>query len=220
VCGRFTLRTPLTKLIAEFDFSPGCIQYPARYNIAPTQDVGVVRVEGKFRRLHSMRWGMLPVWQKDTGRPLINIRTETLKERATFRKAFEERRGLMLADGFYEWQKTDDGKQPYLFQRKGGKPFAFAALWEPKRGGILAVDSAALITTTPNELVAPAHNRMPVMLDQDSAARWLSPAATTAELLELLSPFPTEQMEAWPVSAKVNSPQFDLSQCAEPIANK
>ena len=146
---------------------------------------------------------------------LINARADTVAEKPAFRDAFRHRRGLMLADGFYEWQQP--AKQPFYFRRKGGKPFAFAALWTPAHelGGI---GSAALITTDPNEMVAQVHDRMPVLLTADDAPAWLdSTTEDPAKLLPLLRPFDPTDMECWPVSKFVSNARNEAPECIEPI---
>jgi putative SOS response-associated peptidase YedK len=163
MCGRFTLRTPLSVLIDQFEINLGMeIQLPLRFNAAPTQDIPVVRLTDGGRELTLMRWGLIPSWSKEanSGTLLINARSETAAEKPAYRSAFKSRRCLIPADGFFEWQKVGKAKQPYYFQLADGKPFAFAGLWEKWK----EIESCTILTTAANELVAPLHDRMPMPL--------------------------------------------------------
>ncbi|MCB1056336.1 MAG: SOS response-associated peptidase, partial [Acidobacteria bacterium] len=168
-----------------------------------------------------MRWGLIPHWAKDPsiGNRLINARAETAAEKPAFRSSFSKRRCLVPADGFYEWQKTGGRKQPFYLQLKEHRPFAFAGLWARwKASEDETVQSFTLLTTTPNEVAAKVHDRMPVILPPESYDRWLDPELHDREALEaLLLPYPAEAMEAYPVSTLVNSPQNDDPRCIEPI---
>jgi len=222
MCGRFTLRTPAAILKDYFGLSdlPG---FPPRYNIAPSQLVGAVRATDNGRRWVELRWGLVPNWAKEPsiGNRMINARAETVATKHAFREAFEQRRCAIPADGFYEWQKLDGGrKQPYYLSRTDGKPFAFAGLWERWRdrtSGVV-IESCAVITTTPNELLAPIHDRMPVMLDREAAAEWIREDAVAGALDVLLQPFPADLMHALPVSSHVNRPTNDDPACIAPAA--
>jgi putative SOS response-associated peptidase YedK len=222
MCGRFTLTLNVSSLQEELklgDFPP---DWGARYNIAPSQPVAVV-TDANTRKIEFMRWGLVPSWAKDIsiGNRLINARAETLLEKPSFRTAFQRRRCLILADGFYEWKKGD-GKRgmniPYFFQRAERKPFAFAGLWEfwqsPEGDSLL---SCTLITTKPNELVAPIHDRMPVMLTGNNCWEWLLKSRTD-DLTRLLAPFPAEEMIAYPVNRLVNDPSVDAPEVLLPLA--
>jgi putative SOS response-associated peptidase YedK len=191
-----------------------------RYNIAPAQSVIVVGDDGK-RFLKPMRWGMIPSWAKDPsiGNRMINARAETLAEKPAFRAALKKRRCLIPADGFYEWQKLGQVKQPVRIVLKSREPFGFAGLWEqwmsPDGEGIL---SCTIITTEANELLKPIHNRMPVILMQDVEAVWLDPKIQEPEkLLPLLRQHPSDELEFYPVSREVNSPAVDKPSNIEPI---
>ena len=217
MCGRFTLRTAMNILLQEFHAElRDEVNLKPRYNVAPTQDVPViVRGDSGARELTIMRWGLVPHWAKGQKIPLlINARADTVAEKPAFRDAFKRRRGLMLADGFYEWQQP--AKQPFYFRRRGGKPFAFAAIWAPANepGGI---GSAALITTEPNEMVAQVHDRMPVLLTADDAPAWLdSTTEDPDKLLPLLRPYEATDMECWPVSKFVSNARNETPECVEP----
>ena len=210
MCGRYSLTTPM-EAIAQLFALDSRANLPARYNIAPTQDVPVVRVgpEGAHE-LIQVRWGLVPAWAKDIkiGARMINARAETVATR--FKATFEQRRCLVVADGFYEWLKRPDGaKQPYHITLADKAVFAFAGLWErwrtPEGDPLL---SCSIITTTPNERVAPIHDRMPVILAPADHGAWL--AAPDAALLR---PFPADAMTATAVSSRVNNVDNDDAAC-------
>ena len=221
MCGRFTLRTPLTVLSQQFLFElgelPAETQVAPRYNVAPTQTVAAVRSgAGGKRELALLRWGLIPSWAKDAkiASSLINARGETVAEKPAFRTAFARRRCLILADGFYEWKKEGKQKLPYYFQLAGGEPFAFAGLWDRWRGpegaGEEPVETCTIVTTTANELCGEFHERMPVILRASDYDLWLNPEVKESErLLALLLPTPACEMQARGVSARVNSVKND-----------
>jgi len=220
MCGRFTLRTPAAILKDYFGLSdlPGLTP---RYNIAPSQPVGAVRSGETGRQWVELRWGLVPSWAKDPaiGSRMINARAETVAEKPAFREALEQRRCAIPADGFYEWQKLDGGgKQPYYLSRTGGGPFAFAGLWDRwrDRASGVVIESCTVITTTPNELLAPIHDRMPVMLDREAVTEWIREDAVAGALDVLLQPFPADLMCALPVSSHVNRPANDDPGCVAP----
>ncbi len=225
MCGRFALLTPGHDLINHFDVDQTSVDVSMiapRYNIAPTQPVVVVRetAVSEQRELTFVQWGLIPSWAKDPkiGSRLINARSETVAEKPSFRAAFKRRRCLVLADGFYEWQKLDGKKQPTFIHLKDKQPFALAGLWETWQspdGGIL--DTCTILTTTPNELMTPIHNRMPVILEPEDYNTWLFPGTQPDQAFHLLRPFPKEKMAAYPVSTWVNSPSHDDAQCIAPI---
>ncbi len=224
MCGRFLNRTPVSETARIFRVKTPAPNYPPRYNIAPTQDVIAVRFnpETRERTLDALRWGLIPFWAKDPsiGSRLINARAESLAEKPAFRDAFLERRCLIPADGFYEWKKAGGAKTPYAIVPREG-PFAFAGLWErwkdPKSQE--AVRSCTIVTGEPNRLVAPIHNRMPVILDESAWAVWLGEAdASPAELQALLRPYPAERMRAYPIGTRVNNARSDEPSLIDPLA--
>jgi putative SOS response-associated peptidase YedK len=194
-----------------------------RYNIAPTQDVAAVRagVEGG-RVLVELRWGLIPSWAKDRsiGSRMINARAETVADKPAFRAALRSRRCLVLADGFYEWQRLGARKQPYFIGLRNGGPFAFAGLWERwAPNGSEPIESCTILTTSANEVIAPIHDRMPVILDAQDHALWLDSGVEGAsELLPVLRPQPAEAVRAFPVGLLVNNPANDVPACREPLA--
>ena len=220
MCGRYTLKTPAGVLTERFDIEESSTSISSSYNIAPTQQVATVLAENGKRKLEMLRWGLIPSWAKDpeVGNRMINARAETVAEKPSYRKAFQERRCLILADGFYEWQKTDNGKQPFYIRMEDESPFAFAGLWESWRNG-REIRSCTIITTAPNELAASIHNRMPVILHPEDYDMWLDPDFDEREpLTSLLKPFPAEAMEAYPVSRRVNNPANNDAGVVEPAA--
>lgn len=214
MCGRYTFTSPEEAARALFNYTGPPLNLRPRYNVAPTDDVPVVRNSkdgGGERELVMMRWGLIPFWATDAKVAFksINARVETVTTAPAFREAFKRRRCLVLADGFYEWKKLDSKgkeKQPYRFVLKSGEPFAFAGLWEYwKKGDGPAITSCTIITGPPNELAATIHDRMPVILPPESYEAWLSGTAGT----EVLKPFPASLMKAYPVSTRVGSPKND-----------
>lgn len=235
MCGRFTLRTPLAVLVEHFDLDArGDRQLPlfeARYNIAPTQDVLVIRADPADlqRVVTTMRWGLIPSWTKGnkppSGPPLINARAETLAEKPTFRTAFRRRRCLIPADGFYEWQSPAAArgkKQPFYIHRPDGGPFAFAGLWEewtpspiPSASeSPLAIESCTIVTTNANNALRDLHDRMPVILSPHDYAAWLDPKIEEpAALNHMLSPCGDDELVAEPVGTHVNKVANDDPSC-------
>jgi putative SOS response-associated peptidase YedK len=218
MCGRFTQASDGEVIARLFELASSPKLAP-RYNIAPTQDVAVVRAADGVRRLSMLHWGLIPSWAKDAGMGarLINARAETLSEKPAFRSAFCARRCLVVADGFYEWQKLGARKQPHLIRFRDGRPFGFAGLWERWRGaGGEGIESCTIITTEANDLLAPIHDRMPVILDSGDYGLWLDPAVTdTNRVTNLLRPSDSSRMEAYPVSLFVNNPANDEPACRE-----
>jgi putative SOS response-associated peptidase YedK len=192
------------------------------YNVAPTQEVPAVVASNGGRRLEVLRWGLIPSWADDPeiGSRMINARSETVAEKPSFRRAFKERRCLIPANGFYEWRKENGGKQPYYFRMKDGRPFAFAGLWESwDRHGGGEIQSCTILTTDANDLVSEIHHRMPVILPQEDYELWLdSTLREPDQLLPLLAPYPTNDMEAYPVSRRVNNPSNNEPGCVESVA--
>ena len=208
MCGRYTLIADLGDLAQRFEFDGSDFSYDPGYNIAPTESVITVRnVEG--REAAFMRWGLIPFWAKDPkiGARMINARAETVAEKPAFRNALKRRRCLVLADGYYEWQKTPVGKRPFRIVMRSGDPFAFAGLWEtwsdPQSN---VVPSCTIITTAANDFLAPIHDRMPVILPREKEERWLEPGVEDpASLTGILAPYSYEALDAYEVSRLVNN---------------
>lgn len=222
MCGRFAQTASASVIAQQFGVAvpPGLA---ARYNIAPSQPVAVIRIApgSASRELVLVRWGLIPSWAKDPkmGFQCINAKAETAAEKPSFRGAFKARRCLVLATGFYEWRVQGRVKQPMWIGLKSRGPFAFAGLWEqwrPPDGE--AIESCTILTTDPNELLQPIHNRMPVILPPDSYGQWMDPhVQQAASLAALLRPYPSEELEACQVGALVNNPRHDAPDCLEPV---
>ena len=229
MCGRFTLRTPASVLIQQFGLPPddGFFgPWLPRYNIAPTQDILAVRrtPDQDGRQAAMLRWGLIPSWAKDPaiGNRMINARSETVASKPSFWAAFRQRRCLIVADGYYEWQKTGSAKQPYYFHRPDGQPFALAGLWETWRGQRddqdVLIESCTIITTAPNALASDIHDRMPAILLEQEYDNWLDPAGDDRDRLQsLLRPAADDLLAADAVSTYVNRPINDGPGCVEPI---
>jgi putative SOS response-associated peptidase YedK len=222
MCGRFTLVANPDALaeLFELDAPP---ELSPRYNIAPTQAILAVRPksDGGGREAVRLRWGLVPSWAKEVGGPpLINARADTVADKPAFRVAFKQRRCLIPADGFYEWQATGGKKkQPFAIRLRDDHPFAFAGLWERWSRGEERVESCAIITTGANDLLRSIHDRMPVILPPSRFADWLDPTFHDAEQLQaLLQPFPADQMKTYTVSTLVGNARNDDPRCLEPVA--
>lgn len=217
MCGRFTLTVSTEALQSKFSWLkvPEGAQTAPRYNIAPSQPVALVANTGE-NKLDFFQWGLIPSWAKDPkiAYKLINARSETAAEKPSFRAAFKRRRCVIFTDGFYEWHMVDgqEKKQPVYIHMKDGEPFAFAGLWEqwhsPHGDQLL---TCTILTTSPNRVMEPYHNRMPVILDEQDFATWLVPSEVPAKDLQaLMVPYEHEErMEVYPVSRDVNSPRND-----------
>ena len=222
MCGRFTLFDTAASLAEEFGVEEVPTLSP-RYNIAPSQAVAAVRNPrgGSARSAGLLHWGLIPSWAKDPsiGNRMINARAETAAVKPAFRSAIRSRRCLVPADGFYEWKRTGGRKQPYYIRRRDGRIFAFAGLWESWEGpGGAAVESCAILTTLPNDLLRPIHDRMPVLVSPRDYDLWLSPEARDPEALApLFCPYPSEEMIAFPVGTAVNNPKRDSPDLIEPL---
>jgi putative SOS response-associated peptidase YedK len=219
MCGRFTLRTPTKDIVKAFGLTDAPDLKP-RYNIAPTQQVAAIRLDPETgsRKLSMFRWGLVPSWADDPkiSYSMINARAESVAMKPAYRSAFKKSRCLIVADGFYEWKKTGEAKQPFFIRLKDNEPFAFAGLSEHWHRGDQVIDSATIITTEPNELMEGIHDRMPVILSPEDYDLWLEPDFHgQGKLLEMLKPYPAEEMEAFPVSTVVNNPRNESAECVK-----
>jgi len=206
-----------------FDAVSGEEEWNPRYNIAPTQSIPVIRQNPKepIRELSLVRWGLIPSWAKDPyiAAKMINARSETASTKPGFRDALKSRRCMIPADGFYEWARTGKAKQPYCFEVNGGELFAFAGIWDRwKDASGHAVETCAILTTTPNALTSAVHDRMPVILDSDSYDLWLDPGMRDAGAAsELLKPCDARLMRCYPVSTRINHVANDDEACSAPV---
>ena len=210
MCGRYAFFSPREALERLFAVSGATLLEP-RYNIAPTQFVPVVRTDSdEVRRLAMLYWGLIPSWarEKSIGARMINARSETARDKPSFRVAYRRRRCLVLASGYYEWRKTAGGKQPYFIRLANGEPFGMAGLWESwlERPGEPPLESCAILTAAPAAAVAYIHDRMPVILPPTLHGRWLDHTLTGADDVDALLASRTEpELTATPVGRAVNS---------------
>lgn len=240
MCGRYTLTSSAAEVADHFDLDEAAVAElaaGARYNIAPTQSVPVVRVRGGRRALELRRWGLVPHWARDLriGARLINARVETVAEKAAFRQAYRRRRCLVPANGFYEWKAHPRRRRPHYIQLCGGALFGFAGLYERWRGASAPakqrdllppadetpVESFTLLTTEANARIRPLHDRMPVILPPEAYARWLDPQLedpdTLSALLREAAPV-AEGLVYHPVGWQVNRPAHDAADCIRELA--
>lgn len=216
MCGRYTQTHSGADLAEAFQLSTEP-EPPPRYNIAPAQPVSAI-IAGREYRI--FQWGLVPSWAKDykIGYKLINARSETAAEKPSFRAAFKRRRCLIPADGFYEWIRTASNKkkQPFYIHLRERPLFAFGGLWEQWEGGDGSyLETCTILTTAPNELMEPIHNRMPVIIPVAEYDRWLT--ASPLQVKGLMKPYDADEMEAYPVSTLVNSPRNEVPDCIDPL---
>ncbi|MEN8265300.1 MAG: SOS response-associated peptidase [Nitrospirota bacterium] len=216
MCGRFSLPTP-EELTAHFNLKKTPKLEP-RYNIAPSQDIAVLRLtpHTSGRELALLRWGLVPFWAKDQkiSYKMINARAESVAGKPAFRAAFRHRRCLIPASGFFEWSHKIKTKQPHYIRLKDSNIFAFAGLWEYWAGDNgETVNSCTIITTEANKTVGNIHDRMPAIIEPELYDRWLAPGTEEKNLLSLLTPFPDTKMLAYPVGIEVNNPRNDTPAC-------
>jgi putative SOS response-associated peptidase YedK len=215
MCGRFSLTANEAELNLRFELEGGTAPYVPRYNGAPSQPLAVITNENP-RKLSYHRWGLIPPWAKDIsiGNKMINARAETITEKPSFRTPLFSKRCLVPADGFYEWQQ-DSGKQPYRIFVKNNPIFSMAGLWEKwKSPDGTIIESFNIITTEANSFMQPIHNRMPVILKPGDEKKWLE-SCDKEEILSLLKQYPSDEMDAYPVSKLVNSPRNDVPEILE-----
>ena len=209
MCGRYSITANGQQIALRFGVQVAG-EWQAHYNAAPSQNLPVI-LNRDPHSVQWLRWGLVPHWAKDPsiGHKMINARAETLLEKPSFREPLRKRRCLVLADGYYEWQATPNGKQPMRFVLEDAQPFAMAGLWEEWNAGATPLATFTVITTSANPMAAAVHNRMPVILEPETEREWLNPAADLADLLPLLTPFAGEKMQVYPVSTRLNSPSND-----------
>jgi putative SOS response-associated peptidase YedK len=220
MCGRFVLASTASTISREFGLEHTPFSIQPNYNIAPSQPVIIIVSDGA-RQLMESRWGFIPSWARDPaiGHRMINARSETIAEKPAFREAFKKQRCLIPSDGFYEWRKKRGGKVPLFIHLKNGEPFGFAGLyniWTSPEGD--SISTCTIITTTANKLLEPVHDRMPVIIPKDKRDMWLDPAVHDNNiLLPLLKPFSSEEIEAYDVTSRVNSPKFNSPDNIKPV---
>ncbi|MEJ2327435.1 MAG: SOS response-associated peptidase [Chromatiaceae bacterium] len=221
MCGRFVQHSHPVVYASAFELDSVSAAAP-RYNLAPTQQVLVVRKADERRELVPLRWGLIPSWSKgpESGYSMINARAETVDTKPAYRTAFKHRRCLVPTEGFYEWKKKGRTKTPFLIRRKDGEPFGMAGLWERWHGkDDETIESCTIIVTEANALVRDLHDRMPVIVAPEDYAAWLDPQNTDAEgLRKMLPPADSAPWTLVEVSRKVNSPKNDSPDLIEPVA--
>jgi len=219
MCGRSSLSITVDVLTTRFDAMPAPgVEIQPRHNIAPGQDLAAVQNDAP-EEIDMLEWGFIPHWADDPDdvpNP-INARSETAHEKPMFKEAFEKRRCLILADGFYEWAGRRGSKQPYRIERVDRDPYAYAGLWETW----VAADGSSratctILTTDANDVVEDIHDRMPVMLEPEEEKIWLNGGGVD-ELQALCDPYPAEELQAYPVSKRVNNPQYDSPDLLEEV---
>jgi putative SOS response-associated peptidase YedK len=221
MCGRFELHSAFEIISKLFGLSGGIVAVPTGYNISPGQDIAFIVNDGGENRLTACHWGFVTSWCKELndGYKMINARAETVAEKPSLRQAFSRHRCLVIADGFYEWKNEGGKKRPYYIHRRDGRPFGMAGLynlWTSPEGAQIC--TSTIITTNANEVLAPIHDRMPVILSQEANGLWLDPAVREKErLLPFLKPCPDKDLELYEVSTRVNSPKNDSKENIERI---
>jgi putative SOS response-associated peptidase YedK len=220
MCGRYSFILEDEMIRERFGVTVRSAIYKARYNCAPTQKLAVISNENP-NVLSLYRWGLIPFWAKDPaiGNKLINAKSETILEKPSFKNAFKSKRCLVLSDGFYEWKK-EGLKTPYRITRRDGTAFAMAGIWDKwiDQNGE-EIHSFAILTTTPNSLMAKIHDRMPVILDRKTEKRWIE-NVPQEELLEMMKPCDASSLLAYPVSSMVNSPRNDSPEILTPVGEE
>jgi putative SOS response-associated peptidase YedK len=224
MCGRYTLHHKAEEIEERFDVDGAEELLAPRYNIAPSQIIPVIRRPrsgDNLREMAGCKWGLIPFWAKDPkiGNNLINAKAETIAEKPSFKQAFTKRRCLIPADGFYEWRKQGKApSQPMYIRRRDGGLFAFAGLWEEWRSPEgEPIETCTIITVEPNELLSKIHHRMAAILRPDDEAAWIDPKSKVDDLLQMLRPYESDELEAIPVSRAVNSPAHDSAALIAPV---
>ncbi len=208
MCGRYAITTPLEAMERLFEFEGQLINMPARYNVAPTQDVPIVRREEDARRMTMMRWGLVPHWSKDMpkDKPLINARGETVSQKPSFRASYRSRRCLVIADGFYEWKRVGQKPLPFYISPADGEMFAMAGVWDVwKTPDGKMLESVAIVTTAANETMAAIHHRMPVVIAHNDIDAWLTITGDDTGAADvLIRSAPEDYFAVRPISSAVN----------------
>lgn len=217
MCGRNSLFPPASQLESRFDATLHFESYRPRYNIAPGETLAVIP-SAEPDAIVGHHWGLRPAWMDEDEEGFINARSETAADKPSFRDAWAERPCLVLSSGFYEWRAGDRGpKQPFRIHRPDDPAFAFAGLWEPVSNGDGIDGTVTILTTEPNELMGSIHDRMPVVLPRDEETEWLT--AGPEDRAAMCRPYPDADLEAYPISRRVNDPSNDDPAVVEPAAD-
>ncbi|HVF38636.1 MAG TPA: SOS response-associated peptidase [Gemmatimonadaceae bacterium] len=222
MCGRSTLHDAPVNILDRFSLPPVLPGFQPRYNIAPSQLQWTLLLDDTGApAVRPIRWGLVPSWAKDPlgGSRLINARAESVAEKPAFSESLRKRRCVVLADGYYEWRSTTRERVPMFFHLGGHMAFGFAALWDRWGNGDTALETCTIITTRAGRKTAPYHHRMPAILRESAAAQWMRPSAESSDLLELLTPYDSDDLQAYEVSKLVNSPANDSVECIAPAAS-
>lgn len=212
MCGRTALFAPQSYLEDRFD-AEAAEPIEPRYNIAPQDDLAVIKNTASDT-IDQIRWGLIPFWADEPDGGMINARAETVDEKPSFQNAYEQRRCLVLANGFYEWQGSRGSKQPYYLYQPNGDAFAMAGIWETWTGEDTEIESVAIITTDANDTVSTIHDRMPVILEEDEESEWIADSPPD-DPETLLNPLPDEKLTTHKVSPEVNNPANDYASLIE-----
>lgn len=219
MCGRFVQIDGGKGMVEHLGIFSDVMDVSPRYNIAPSTSAMVIRHTHHGMSLALLQWGLIPHWAKDSNMRsrMINARSETAAEKLSFRAAFRQRRCLIPTDGFYEWKKAGRGKQPHFIRMANQKPFAMAGLWESwSSQGEPPLETFTILTTEPNDLMRPIHNRMPVIINPDHYRKWVDPRMQDTDTLAgMMVPYPETHMEAYPVAPYLNNPRNDSPLCME-----
>jgi putative SOS response-associated peptidase YedK len=222
MCGRFTLHTPESRIREAFNLVQSeALGLKPRYNIAPSQQIPIIRNTVSGRKMVMAKWGLLPHWSKaaKTRYSTINARIETVAEKPAYRTPFKHRRCLIPADGFYEWKVVDGRKIPHHIRMRDGGVFAFAGMWDHWEGEGESMESCSIIVMPANEIMRPLHDRMPVIIGPAHYEPWLDSRVTDrAEIMGYLNSAPSTSLVTYPVSTWVNSPKHDDEPCMEPCS--
>lgn len=221
MCGRFVLKDNIKTLSKNFDFDQDDdVLFEPKYNITPGQNVPII-IKEETRKCAIMRWGLVPSWSNDPliGFQMINARSETVAQKPSFKNSLRKRRCIVPSNGFYEWKKLDNKtKTPYYIKMKNNKPFGFAGLWDTWNKDGANLTTFTIITTSPNELIKPIHDRMPVILKKEDEDLWLNPDIQNSDkILHLLKPFSSDDMETYEISTYVNNPRNEGEKCIVPV---
>ncbi|MGM8216335.1 SOS response-associated peptidase [Bacillaceae bacterium W0354] len=221
MCGRFTFVVNPEEVMEQYQLS-SLIDFPTRYNIAPTQEVLVVVNDGENNRAGTMSWGLVPSWAKDPaiGSKMINARVETADQKPSFKKLMERRRCLVLADSFYEWKKSETGKQPVRISVKNRNLFAFAGLWDRWHHEDGEKVTCTILTKDANPFMKTIHHRMPIILPKKYEQAWIErEVKNPTEMKEWVSQLPDEEFEYYAVSSYVNNARNESEECIKPLVN-
>jgi putative SOS response-associated peptidase YedK len=222
MCGRFARCSPVTVVADEFNIKKSAIEIAPSYNIAPTQDILIVKNEGN-KQLIVSNWGFIPDWAKDRSiwHKMINARAETVASKPAFKDAFKKHRCLVIASGFYEWKKIENKKIPFYIHLRTGRPFGIAGLYSYWTSSIKEkICTCTIITTQANELLEPFHDRMPAIIPKEKEDLWLDPDVADMDmLLDLLRPYPSQGMDIHQVSPKVNIPKYNAPEAIASVLN-